>query len=90
LKATKQKIQNAHIRTNMGAVMRANGMGIPEALKKIGIPLTTCGRYSLWRGCGDPTCTLKHDDTKLTATQVNIANEIFTDGAEKLKKSPSS
>jgi len=70
--------------------MQANRMGILEALKKIGIPLTTCGRYSLWGGCGDPTCMLKHDDTKLTATQVNIAYKIFIDGDEKLKKPPSS
>jgi len=42
LKATKQKIQNAHTHANMGALMWANGFGIPEALKKIGIPLTTC------------------------------------------------
>jgi len=86
----KQKIQNVHTHTNMGTVMWANGMGIPEALKKIGIPLTTCGCYSLWGGCRDPTCTLKHNETKLTAAQVNIANENFLDGAEKLKKPPSS
>jgi len=90
LKATKQKIQNAHTHANMGALMWANGLGIPDALKKIGIPLSTCGRYSLWGGCGDPTCTLKHDDTELTAAQSNIANEIFNDGASKLKKPASS
>ena len=70
----------------MGAVFRAHGLGIPDALKKIGIPLSTCGRYSLWGGCGDPTCKLKHDDTKLTSTQVSVANEILSDGAEKMKK----
>ncbi len=86
LKATKQKITSTHPRANMGAVLRAHGLGIPDALKKIGIPLSTCGRFSLWGGCGDPACKLKHDDNELTATQVSIANEILSDGAEKLKK----
>jgi len=86
LKATKQKITSNHSQANMGAVFRAHGLGIPDALKKIGIPLSMCGQYTLWGGCGDPTCTLKHDESELTPTQVLIANKILRDGASKLKK----
>jgi len=86
LKSTKQKITSTHYRANMGAMFRAHGLGILDALKKIGIPLSMCSRYSLWGGCGDPTCKLKHDDNELTPTQVSIANEILSDGAEKMKK----
>jgi len=86
LKATKQKIMSTHSGSNMGALFRVHGLRILDALKKIGIPLTTCGHFSLWGGCGDPTCTLKHDNTKLMPMQVSIANEIFNHGALKLKK----
>jgi len=88
LKATKQKIQSTHTCTNMGALMQAHGLGITDALKKIVIPLTTCGWFLLWGGCGDPTCTLKHENMELKPNQVATANEILSDGAFKLKKPP--
>jgi len=69
----------------MGALFQVHKLGIPDALKKISIPLTMCGHFSFWVRCGDPTCTLKHDDMELTPTQVSIRNEIFTDSASKLK-----
>jgi len=65
----------------MGALMQAHGLGITDALKKIGILLTTCGWFLLWGGCGDPTCTLKHENTELRLNQVAMANKILSDGA---------
>jgi len=59
-------------------------MTTPEALTKLNLPTTLCGRYILWGGCSDQTCTLRHDDTPLTPANINKLKAFLTDGAKKL------
>jgi len=83
LKQAKQNILQRQ-RTNLGQVLRATGMTTPEALTKLNLPTTLCGRYTLWGGCSDQSCTLRHDDTPLTPASIAKIKGFLTDGAKKL------
>jgi len=87
LKQIKQTILQRQ-RTNLGQVLRANGMTTPEALQKLNLPTTLCGRYTMWGGCSDPTCTLRHDDTPLNHNNIQRIKAFLTDGARKLANPP--
>jgi len=84
LKTAKQNIVQAHDRVNLGMLMHAKGTTTAKVLTDIGVPTTVCGRYLLWGSCGNGTCTLVHDETKLSTSQVTKVKDFLLDSSKKL------
>jgi len=84
LQKIKQNIFQAHGRTNLGQLLRASNNTIPAALNTLGFPKNTCGRWTLWGGCGDPACMLTHLEKPILPNQVTRTATLLSEGAAKL------
>jgi len=84
LKKLKQNIFQSHGCTNLGQLLQASNTTIPATLHMLGFSPNTCGRWTLWGGCGDPACTLTHLDKPLQAALLPKISHLLSEGAAKL------